>query len=112
MRIRNPKGIYKLTCSKCDKPIENELVGRQRYCRKCKAENTKLHRKNYSELSEEEKMKSNARAYLHVYVKRGKLTKLPCSICGDEKSEAHHTDYNKPIDVIWYCRKCHMEQHK
>lgn len=30
--------------------------------------------------------------------------------CGEE-SEAHHPDYSKPLDVIWLCRKHHLEIH-
>ena len=112
MRLRNPKGVVKTTCGKCNNPIEVELLGRQRYCRSCKSEHTRLNRKKHSELTEEQKLKSNARSYLHVYVKRGKVIKLPCEICGDPKSEAHHNDYSKPLDVIWFCRNCHMEYHK
>ena len=43
-----------------------------------------------------------------------------CQECGHEGTfsdgrtaiQAHHTDYNKPINVIWLCQKCHHEWHK
>ena len=34
-----------------------------------------------------------------------------CSICGYEKIEAHHSDYSKPLDVVWLCRKHHLAEH-
>ena len=40
------------------------------------------------------------------------LIKKPCIICGETKVDAHHEDYNKPLDVIWLCRKHHWELHK
>jgi hypothetical protein len=45
-------------------------------------------------------------------VKSGKLTKLPCSVCGSKKSQAHHDDYDKPLDVIWFCHRHHGARHR
>jgi len=41
-----------------------------------------------------------------------KLVKLPCQICGDDKSEAHHPDYSKPLEVQWVCKFHHTQIHK
>jgi hypothetical protein len=36
-----------------------------------------------------------------------------CQICNEEKAlDGHHADYEKPLEVIWVCRKCHMAIHK
>ena len=45
-------------------------------------------------------------------VKRGKLVRQPCEVCGAEKVEAHHPDYSKPLDVMWLCRKHHADWHR
>ena len=45
-------------------------------------------------------------------VMSGKIKKQPCEICGAEPTEAHHDDYNKPLDVRWLCKKHHMEWHR
>lgn len=38
------------------------------------------------------------------------LAPLPCLVCG-EKSEAHHPDYDRPLDVVWLCQTHHKEAH-
>ena len=53
-----------------------------------------------------------ARYILGNAVKQGKIIRLPCIVCGDEKSQGHHEDYTKPLDVIWLCDKHHKEKHK
>lgn len=53
----------------------------------------------------------NARSYLHVYVKRGLVKKEPCRVCGSLKSQSHHPDYSKPLEVIWLCRFHHKFLH-
>lgn len=40
----------------------------------------------------------------------GELVRQPCEICG-EKADAHHDDYNKPLDVRWLCRSHHKQHH-
>lgn len=43
-------------------------------------------------------------------VRDGRLQKLPCMVCG-EKSEAHHPDYDSPLDVVWLCPSHHKQAH-
>ena len=54
----------------------------------------------------------DAHSKVYYALKTGKLTKTPCSHCGNKKVEAHHEDYSKPLDVIWLCRSCHRMHHK
>lgn len=39
------------------------------------------------------------------------LDRKPCEVCGAEKAEAHHQDYDFPLDVMWLCRRHHIEWH-
>ena len=57
------------------------------------------------------RIKYLAQCILQTAVKRGKIKRLPCIVCNNIKSEAHHYDYNKPLDVIWLCDKHHKEKH-
>jgi hypothetical protein len=45
-------------------------------------------------------------------MKNGLLERKPCERCGNEKSLAHHEDYDKPLDVMWLCQPCHKQRHK
>ena len=45
-------------------------------------------------------------------IKNGNLVRQPCIRCGNEKSLAHHEDYDKPLDVMWLCQPCHKQRHK
>lgn len=45
------------------------------------------------------------------YMRDKHLERQPCEICG-AKAEAHHEDYNKPLEVRWLCFKHHREWHK
>lgn len=45
-------------------------------------------------------------------VRSGKLKRKPCEVCGALEVQAHHHDYNKPLDIIWLCDYHHKEEHK
>lgn len=59
------------------------------------------------------KEKTAAQQCVSRAVKSGKLVKAHrCSLCGSlEKLNAHHTDYAKPLEVIWLCTFCHKKVH-
>lgn len=46
-------------------------------------------------------------------VRDGKLTKPSyCECCREALFvEAHHCDYNKPLEVMWLCDRCHKDWH-
>lgn len=53
--------------------------------------------------------KYKARNIVSSKIRAGTLKREKCVICGNIKSQAHHTDYLKPLEIIWLCRKHHME---
>lgn len=55
--------------------------------------------------------KYKARSILNQAVRDGKLIRQPCVKCQNEKSEGHHEDYSKPLEVIWVCQRCHRKEH-
>lgn len=57
------------------------------------------------------KIKRAARRKVATEIEAGRLKRLPCEICGSEMVDAHHDDYQKPLDVAWLCHAHHMERH-
>lgn len=44
-------------------------------------------------------------------LKEGKLKRGPCEVCGEQRVEAHHVDYDKPFEIRWLCRMHHTKLH-
>lgn len=55
--------------------------------------------------------KAMARSKLQYALKSGSLIRLPCEVCGKKKSQAHHEDYFKPLEIRWLCFRHHREAH-
>ena len=113
--------------------------GRLHYCKECVKRRVTAHRttnadhfRQYernryrSNPARREQLASAARAYLADPVRKraskltsnairnGKLQRPKrCEACGSTCTpEAHHWDYNRPLDVQWLCRSCHVRVHK
>lgn len=55
--------------------------------------------------------KKVAQQRLYRAVRSGLVMRLPCFICGDERSVAHHPDYSLPLAVAWMCQAHHKQTH-
>jgi hypothetical protein len=53
------------------------------------------------------KKKTLARNTLNNAIQSGKIERQPCSVCGISPADAHHTNYTKPLDVVWLCKTHH-----
>ncbi len=94
-------------CSRCKGDFSRLS---HRYCAKCQAEYMRDWRTDHP-MSEAQKIKSRARSYANVYLRRGKIKKLACQKCGDPNTQMHHADYTKPLEVTWWCADCHQDEH-
>lgn len=58
--------------------------------------------------------KSNAHSLVLWSVKSGTLVrKEACEECDKIcKTQAHHLDYTKPLEVVWLCQECHSKKHR
>ncbi len=82
------------------------------YCAACHAAYMRQNRKKHSQLGDESRARANARAYAHVYLKRGKLKREPCEVEGCEApAQMHHDDYSQPLKVRWICVAHHLALH-
>jgi hypothetical protein len=110
-KLREP--LPEVPCGTCGLPHRRyRSDGRpQAWCAPCHAAYMREHRPKHSELTEEQRIKANARAYANTYQRRGKLKKEPCSVCGSMDSQKHHTDYSQPLKVVWLCREHHLDEH-
>ena len=55
-------------------------------------------------------LKNKAHRKVYCALRNETLFKLPCEHCLilNEKVQAHHPDYTKPLEVIWLCKIHHI----
>ena len=58
--------------------------------------------------------RARARKKIHNLIERKKIIRpTVCEKCNKESfCEAHHEDYDKPLEVKWLCRRCHEQEDK
>lgn len=63
--------------------------------------------------TDEGRLKERARKVVSYALSRGDLTRPDrCEMCNQEAFlEAHHPNYNRPLDVVWLCKQCHENIH-
>lgn len=93
-------------------------TGRASHCRKCRNQQKKeYYQNNKEQLDKKTKERRqanpevvNAQNRLKYAVRMGYLVRPnKCEKCGIEtKVDAHHEDYSKALEIMWLCRRCHM----
>lgn len=121
------------TCRKCNesKPVSEFYRhpmmsdGHLNFCKCCVKLRVRIHRrKNEERVTAYDRSRASrsrvaqpkhghSRVYsiLDRAVESGGLARRPCSFCGEVKVEAHHFDYQRPLDVVWLCPKHHRRAH-
>lgn len=114
---KNKKDGHAFACKDCETLARRDLYYRdhdsflslaKKYYRKNKKRLIRLQEERKKRYPE----KFAARQVLQEAVRCGKIKKLPCEVCGDKKTDGHHTDYSKALDVRWLCRTHHAEIHR
>lgn len=98
-------------------PEKAKEIDRQKYLRrkaKQLPKEPKERKPKPSILTDEEReLRVAARKIYKYAVRHGHLERRPCYVCGaTEDVDGHHTDYTKPLDVIWLCKPHHREEHR
>lgn len=91
--------------------------GEARYrkvCRRCESARVKAVDASGSKRAWDRRNVTKRRAHKAVEyaLMRGDLVRQPCERCGGLPSQAHHEDYEKPLDVMWLCPPCHGQRHR
>lgn len=93
-------------CSRC---WLNQKAVRSNYCLDCKALYQREWRKD-NPMSDEARLKDIARSMVGTYLRRGKISKGPCEVCGDPMTIARVVDYDNPlVGLRWLCRRHHRD---
>lgn len=126
MNSRSVEFKFEKRCSKCEvaKPIteftKREKGRRASHCKLCKSHfirtaNYYDKNKRYIRNIKYEKSRPahvTARKLVNRLIKRGELVRGSCVICGQSKTEGHHSDYSKPTEVLWLCIPHHNAWHR
>jgi DNA-directed RNA polymerase subunit M/transcription elongation factor TFIIS len=114
-----PYNPYTVYCAECGlatyhkyiKIHENEPV-----CRKC-YQNRRNRTKKRRTLEEKERIRREKKLWSdknrHDQREAGipRASECFCFVCGNQADSNHHVDYDKPLEVIPVCAKCHFAWH-
>lgn len=92
--------------------VEKRALGINDYKRRDKEKLRVWNRKAETERRKKNPVVVKARDAVRNRVRYGTLNKGPCIYCGSLEVDAHHTDYSRPLDVEWLCKKHHRAWHR
>lgn len=106
--------------------------GLRSYCKSCISESRreyyiknsekviiKVRRYNKTEKGKESKaryqinnpIKDRCHKIIAMAIRGGRIKRKSCEVCGNTESVAHHSDYSKPYEVLWFCKDHHRKWH-
>ena len=112
-RLNNPEAYKEYMKAYYKANIETIKLKRKEYASRLEIKN-KINAYNRIRWHKpENNIKNKARTKVNTALKSGVLIRPEyCSCCGAKTFvEAHHKDYNKPLEITWLCKKCHENTH-
>jgi len=101
-------------CLECDKEYWSIGDGRS-VRRKYEASDKGKETRRKNDTRHARKLKERAQRMVQYIIRKGKLTRLPCLICGISLSEAHHAwgyEEEHRLHVVFLCAKHHRHADK
>jgi len=100
-------------CKECNKiDVRKNRKNKAEYYRAYDRARGNRQNKEYTDQWRAEKPKAyKAHSKVSNAIRDGKMKRLPCEICGDKESHAHHDDYNYPLTVRFLCAIHHKQWH-
>ena len=89
------------------KNLEDKRAWGRRYARDWRKKNPR--RATEQTMRARDPVKHRARAAVAYAKRMGHLIPQPCEVCGAVNVQAHHDDYERPLDVRWLCRPHHVQ---
>ncbi len=121
-RCKEVKSVKEFGVDVARKPLRGDGVGRQTYCKACWPRYQQYRRRDpevrfvdsQKKLARQKtpvgRHRHYARMLTSMAIRFGYLVPKPCEVCGTpEGVQAHHTQYDKPLDGLrWLCEAHHL----
>lgn len=101
-------------CGRTDDMSQSRVLIGDYLCRPCftsKGRQREPFRSALRRADPVEGVRVRAREKARAAIRSGALVRQACEVCGDGRTQAHHDDYSKPLDVRWLCHEHHREWH-
>ena len=117
--LRNQREAYQkrkneISIRRAKKKRTEEARAKSRVYSKRSREKTGNAIKHITRWKKDNPKKATVHAFVLWAVRAGVMQRpITCQECLKQcKTQAHHDDYDKPMEVIWLCSVCHGEKHR
>lgn len=103
-------------CKECQREAGHIWESRNRerrneLMRKWRRNNIIKYRKSKINERKNNLLKAKARDFVKYAIWSGRIIRMPCEVCFNPVSQAHHDNYNQPLKIRWLCVEHHSELH-